>query len=109
MSKLFSRSKESCSELAEPFREIGRSEKPLALLTTGAAGTISRLDGEEDFRCKMMSLGILPGQKIVVARGEKHQPYILRVGESRVMIDWPTLSRIFIQAGFDSKRKEGSL
>ena len=77
---------------------------PLVQLQSGDSGTVLRLDGGEDFRCKMLSLGIIPGKTITVFSGEKHCPYILRVDESRVMIDRRTLERIFVQTGTIQKR-----
>lgn len=75
------------------------SEMPLSFLKSGDIGTVLRLEGGEEFRSKMLALGIIPGKSVTVARGEKHQPYILRVDESRVMIDWKTLERIYIRPG----------
>lgn len=72
-------------------------ETPLSALGPGDKGVVSRLDGGEDFRCKMLSLGILPGKEVTIARGEKHQPYILGVGDCRVMMDWGALGRIYVK------------
>jgi Fe2+ transport system protein FeoA len=73
------------------------TEKPLSALKSGDCGTVRRLGGGEEFRTRMIALGIIPGKTIMVARGEKHQPYILRVDESRVMMDWKTLEQIYVQ------------
>lgn len=72
-------------------------EIPLSALETGDRGVVSRLDGGEDFRCKMLSLGILPGKEVTIARGEKRQPYILGIGDCRVMMDWGALGRIYVK------------
>ena len=85
------------------------TEIPLDTLRSGDCGTVSRMDGGEEFRGKMLALGIIPGKTITVARGEKHQPYVLRVDESRVMIDWATLGRIYVHSGPDLGRKGGRL
>ncbi len=78
-------------------------EKPLALLRAGESGVVSRMTGDEEFRSKMLALGILPGKNITVARGGKHQPFILRIDESRVMVDWNLLSRIYILSDLSTK------
>ncbi len=77
----------------------GAGPTPLCSLRSGECGTVRRLDGGEDFRCKMLALGIIPGKTVTVARGEKHQPYVLRVDESRVMVDWGTLGQIYVDSG----------
>lgn len=82
-------------------------EIPLSALESGDRGVVSRLDGEEDFRCKMLSLGLLPGKEVTVARGEKRQPYILGIGDSRVMMDWGALGRIYVKPAPECGRKEG--
>lgn len=78
-------------------------EKPLVLLRAGESGVVSRMTGDEEFRSKMLALGILPGKTITVARGGKHQPFILRIDESRVMVDWNLLSRIYILSDLSPK------
>lgn len=83
------------------------AERPLSTLKSGEHGTVRRLEGGEEFRGKMLALGIIPGKTITVARGEKHQPYILRVDESRVMMDWRTLDRIYVQPG--TLRRKGGI
>jgi Fe2+ transport system protein FeoA len=76
-------------------------------LRSGDCGTVQRLEGGEDFRCKMMALGIVPGKTVTVTRGEKHQPYVLRVDDSRVMVDWGTLGRIHVNSGAATERGRG--
>ncbi len=78
-------------------------EKPLAILRAGESGVVSRMTGDEEFRSKMLALGILPGKTIMVARGGKHQPFILRIDESRIMVDWNLLSRIYILSDLSPK------
>lgn len=75
------------------------TEKPLSNLKSGDFGTVRRLEGGEEFRNKMISLGIIPGKTITVAKGEKNQPFLLRIDESRVMMDSKTLDHIYVQPG----------
>jgi Fe2+ transport system protein FeoA len=76
-----------------------KDEIPLSTLREGDYGTVSRMDGDEVFRSKMLALGIIPGKDVIVARGDKHQPFLLRVDESRVMVDWNTSGRIYVRPG----------
>ena len=94
-------------DLTEAGPGIQGSETPLDTLKSGDYGMVSRMDGDEEFRGKMLALGIIPGKIITVARGEKRQPYVLRVDESRVMVDWATLGRIYVHSGPDLGRKGG--
>lgn len=80
---------------------------PLTRLKTGDDGVILRLNGNEEFRSKMLALGIIPGKRIKVAKGDVNQPYILRVDESRIMIDWTTLNEILVQPETGFKRRGG--
>lgn len=82
-------------------------EIPLSALGPGDRGVVSRLDGGEDFRCKMLSLGILPGKEVTVARGGKCRPYILGVGDCRVMMDWGALGRIYVKPAPECSGKGG--
>jgi len=74
-------------------------EMPLAALRTGECGTVLRMEGNEEFRSKMLALGIIPGKVITVTRGDQHQSFILRVDQSRIMMDWKSLNRIYVQSG----------
>ncbi len=93
--------------IQEKNREIRCGEIPLSALESGDRGVISRLDGGEDFRCKMLSLGILPGKEVTVARGAKRQPYIIGIGDCRVMMDWGALGRIYVTPAIECGRKGG--
>jgi Fe2+ transport system protein FeoA len=81
-------------------------EIQLSNLTKGENGIVSRLDGDEEFRCKMLSLGVLPGREITVTRGNRHQPYLVRVGDCRVFMDWGTLERVYVRPSSECGRKE---
>ena len=81
-------------------------EIPLFNLKSGNDGVITRLTGGESIRCKMISLGIFPGKKISVIQGTVSQPYLIGVDDSRVMIDWDTLNKIYVQADKTLANKE---
>jgi len=73
------------------------TEIPLSGLGIGERGTVSRLVGGEQFYNKMLALGISPGKSVAVIGGSRKQPYLLRVDDSRVMVDWTTLNNIYIK------------
>lgn len=93
--------------LIQEANQASLVEIPLSALVSGDRGVVSRLDGGEEFRCKMLSLGILPGKEVTVARGEKRQPYILGIDDFRVMMDWGALGRIYVQPATECGRRGG--
>ena len=92
----------SWPQTSDPARE---REIPLSTLRAGERGIVIRLRGEEDFRCKMLSLGIFPGTEVLVAGGGGRQPSILQVGSCRVMMDWGSTGRIYVETVPKDQRK----
>lgn len=84
-----------------------QNEVPLTQLKTGDEGVVFRLNGNEEFRSKMLALGVVPGKRINITRGGPNQPYILKVDESRLVIDWTSLSGIVVQPKSGLKRRGG--
>ena len=84
--------------ISEPVRDE-MTEIPLSGLAAGQCGTVSRLVGGEQFYSKMLALGISPGKSVAVIRGSRKQPYLVRVDDSRVMVDWTTINNIYIKTG----------
>ncbi len=79
----------------------------VANLQTGSSGIVRRFDGGEEFRSQMLALGLIPGMQIKVARGEKGHPYILQLDQNRVMVDWGTIGKIYVQPNPESQAKRG--
>jgi ferrous iron transport protein A len=69
---------------------------PLSSLRPGAAGVVLGFAEVEDYGARMMALGLIPGQTVKVINGAKRQSYILQINESRIMIDWRTLEKIYV-------------
>lgn len=68
----------------------------LAGLRSGDSGVVLGFAGKEELSGRMMALGIVPGKTVTVINGAKRQPFILRIDESRMMVDWQTLNQIII-------------
>jgi Fe2+ transport system protein FeoA len=83
----------------KPLRKRARNGNKSCLsdLRPGQNGIVSGLAGGEEFNNRMMALGILPGQTVTVVGGAKHQPYILRFGQNRIMVDWQSLNQIYVE------------
>jgi Fe2+ transport system protein FeoA len=68
----------------------------LSGLCPGDTGVVLGFAGKEELSGRMMALGIVPGKAVTVMNGAKRQPFILRIDESRMMVDWQTLNQIII-------------
>jgi len=68
----------------------------LADLKSGAGGIVTALHGGEEFRGKMLPLGIVPGEEIKIINGGRGQPYVLQVGETRLMLSWEIVRKISV-------------
>jgi ferrous iron transport protein A len=54
------------------------------------------IEGGKGSRQKLFDLGIVPGKEIEVVQGAKRHPYIIRVGETRIMLGWGMVERIHV-------------
>jgi len=70
----------------------------LADLKSGAGGIVAALHGGEEFRSKMIPLGIVPGEEIKIINGGRGQPYVLKIGETRLMLSWEMVRKISVSA-----------
>jgi Fe2+ transport system protein FeoA len=68
----------------------------LSGLRSGDSGVVLGFAGKKELYGRMMALGIIPGKTVTVINGAKRQPFILRIDESRMMVDWQTLNQIII-------------
>jgi ferrous iron transport protein A len=82
---------------------------PLSSLRTGAAGVVLGFAAAEECSGRMMALGLIPGKTVKVLNGAKRQSFILQIDESRIMIDWRTLEKIYVTpvAGSRKGGREG--
>ena len=74
----------------------GAGVRYLSGLRTGDSGVITALHGDEQFRCKMLSLGIVPGTSVTIVNGGDGQPFILKVGDARLMLSWGMVQKVAV-------------
>lgn len=68
----------------------------LSELKTGDRGTVTALHGCVDFREKMLSLGIVPGINFTVLNGGSGQPFLLRIGDTRLMLGKGMANKVIV-------------
>ncbi|MGE5597814.1 MAG: FeoA family protein [Bacteroidota bacterium] len=90
-----------------PASGQGAGDLPLCLLRAGESGIVRRLEGGEEFRSRMLSLGLAPGRLVTVCRSGCNQPFVLRIDAGRIMVDWRTLGRIHVQPWVVPAREGG--
>jgi ferrous iron transport protein A len=73
-------------------------KKPLSLFKGGSVIQVSEIEGGKTARKKLFDLGILPGAKLEVVQGSPGFPFILRVGDSRIMLGWGMVQKILVNS-----------
>lgn len=68
----------------------------LADLKSGDSGVVTAIHGDESFRGKMLPLGIVPGTNIEVINGGHGRPFVLKVRDTRLMLDWKIVQKIAV-------------
>lgn len=56
------------------------------------------IEGGKGSRQRLFDLGIVPGKTISVVQGAKRHPYIVRVGETKIMLGWGMVEKIYVSA-----------
>ncbi len=67
---------------------------PLHMISSGERAVLSSLDGGEEFRKKLLDLGLVPGRTVEIVSGSRNHPWLLKVGDARIMLGWGMISRI---------------
>ncbi len=75
-------------------KEMIKNTQPLSFFRSGAAIKVTAVDGGKNARKKLFDLGILPGVRLEVIQGSPGFPFIMRVGESRIMLGWGMVQKI---------------
>lgn len=70
----------------------------LSDLRTGDSGVVMSLHGGGGFRSKMLSLGIIPGNKISIINGGCGQPFVIKMGDTRLMLGWGMAQKVAVSA-----------
>jgi Fe2+ transport system protein FeoA len=93
-------SQSDCNCHGKRFRHHGppvtTTGVPLASLHAGESGVVLDFIAAEECGDRMLALGLLPGKTVTVLNGAKRQPFLLRLGESRIVVDWRTLGQIYV-------------
>lgn len=76
----------------------------LSDLKTGDRAVIASLRGGAGFRGKMISLGLVPGTEITLVSGGQGQPFVLKVGDARLMIGWGMAQKVAVTAVIPAQR-----
>lgn len=76
----------------------GAKAASLTDLRAGESAVITSLHGGEGFRGKMLSMGLLPGMEITIISGGHGQPFVLKVGGTRLMLGWGMAQKIAVSA-----------
>ena len=91
------------SEAARP-----KVVRALSSAVIGENLVITRLEGDQKFRGKMISLGLMPGVALSIDGGGSGQPFLVDIQGGKLALDAKSAGRIMV-AGFDSKETGGVL
>ncbi len=69
----------------------------LDTLKQGQEAVIKSLDGGKHFKDKLINLGVIPGSTVTIISGSKHSPFLLKIGETRVMVGHRMVKRIIVE------------
>lgn len=70
----------------------------LSDLRSGKKARVLELIGSEEYRSKILSLGIVPGTEFQVLNGSKGCPYVLKINGTRLMLGWGMVQNIKVYA-----------
>lgn len=71
-----------------------RRHGTLAGLRTGQTGIVASENLPQDLFQKLFPLGLEREGEVEVLSGEVNNPFLIRTGSTRIMLDWATVSRI---------------
>ncbi len=66
----------------------------LSGLSTGDHGVIAAMHSDEQFHCKMLSLGIVPGASVTIVSSGYGQLFILKEEHARLILSWGQCRRL---------------
>ncbi len=73
------------------------SDLRLTSIEKGRTVKISHLQGGENFKEKLLSMGIIPGQTVLVMNSGKRGPVIIKVNDTRVVLGHNMAERITVR------------
>jgi len=68
----------------------------LTKVEKGKTVKIMKLQGGENFKEKLLSMGIIPGQSVLVMNSGRRGPVILKVNDTRVVLGHNMAERIIV-------------
>ena len=74
-------------------------ELPLTFLSRGESGVVVRLGGPDEVRRKLAEQGIIPGAEVQLVQSDPGANVVVRIGETRLMLDRSAAGRVFIRTG----------
>lgn len=69
----------------------------LTKIDSGRNVLVSKLIGGENFKEKLLSMGIIPGQSLLVMNSGRRGPVIVKVNETRVVLGHNMAEKILVQ------------
>ncbi|MEW6624022.1 MAG: FeoA family protein [Bacillota bacterium] len=82
-----------CYSRPESHRSLYLSD-----LKSGEYARVRGLTGSEEYRSKILSLGVVPGTELKVLNGSQGCPYVLKINGSRLMLGWEMAKNIKVYA-----------
>jgi len=73
------------------------AEAPLSGAEVGSTVTVTRIDGGQAFRGRMMAMGIRPGVSLSVLSGGARRPLLVALPGSRFVLDWRSSQAITVR------------
>ncbi len=70
---------------------------PLHLIAAGAIVIVSKVNGSDTVRKRILDLGIIPGEEITVVSATPGNPLIVKINQSKLVIDSSTCKRIMVR------------
>ena len=69
----------------------------LSELRTNDMCIVHDILGGVGFRKKLFDMGILPGVTLKVVQGSRFSPFVIKAGDTKIMMGWGMLNRILVQ------------
>lgn len=74
-----------------------KKSSSLASLREGREAVVLSFTGGKNCTQKLVELGIIPGSSITLLSGGKHNPFLLKIKNSRVMIGYHMAEQIIVK------------
>ncbi len=65
---------------------------------TGDIVNINSIHVDISNQRKLISLGVVPGEEVIIISGEANSAYLIELSESQIILDWDTVKKIRVKA-----------